>query len=151
MPMCGVDFEPNVGDTVGDVRMTDSLVRGNQKCGVFLQSGLGAAGQRFTFLDNVFDGNGTIGLVMNQDQKLIAAYNKVTGGTIGYSIGAGARDATVLDNETSGNTGNAMNLAGVWNPTLLRNTLGGRPLAIIAIPNPAMNGVAGDVVMRGNQ
>lgn len=152
MPLCGLDIEPSgPTDRVDDVRITDSRFLNNQKCGVFLQSGKGVAGEKFVLIDNVADGNGTWGFALNQQSRVIAAFNTVWGGTLSYSAGAGVRDLRFFWNAASGATGNGMNLAGAWDPIVTDNNFGGRPLAIIAIPNPAMNGVAGNVVMRGNQ
>jgi hypothetical protein len=149
MPMCGIDFEPNGGDKIDDVRLVDSIIRNNQKCGVFLQSGMGLAGDKYVFLDNVFSGNGTIGLIANQVSRVTLQYNTVTGGTIGYSMGAGLKKVMFTDNEVIGNTGNAINFAGAMDPFVTRNKVNGRPVAYIAITSPLVaNGVYGDITIK---
>jgi hypothetical protein len=127
----------------------DSTIRNNQKCGTFLQSGLGGAGARAVFLYNRYEGNGTIGLILNQLSSVTAVGNYVQGGTVGYSMGAGVRDVVFTENEVVGNSGNAVNFAGAMNPFAARNKVNGKPVAYIAITSPVvMNGIAGDVAIK---
>lgn len=149
MPRCGIDVEPNGGDIVHHFRLIDSLVRLNERCGVFVQSGLGSAGAGYELLDNTIEANGTIGLIVNQVSDALVKGNKVTGGTIGFSLGAGVRAPVFLSNEVSGNSGNAINFAGVWDPIVARNKANGRPVAYIGITSPVvLNGVAGDITIK---
>jgi len=152
MPRCGVDVEPNPGDIVNDLRVTDSISRNNERCGWFVQSGMGGAGSTYVFDRVRAEGNGTHGLIINQVSKATVTNSYVSGGTIGYSFGAGLMDLTFLDSEVIGTSGNGINYAGVWNPTVRRVKVNGRPVAIIAIVSPvAMNGVAGDVDIKPYQ
>lgn len=153
MPLCAIDFEPNAGEEVSNVVVLGNLFKDNQKCGVFLQSNYRTGGQVLLY-GNRCEGNGTWCIAANQVSNVVVAQNTATGGSLGYSFGAGLRELVFVGNTVEGNTGNALNLAGVWNPYVAQFNGNGRPTAILSIPTPwlgagtTMNGVAGAVTLR---
>lgn len=153
MPLCAIDFEPNVGEVISDVVIMDNLFKDNQKCGIFLQSNTRSGGDTLIY-NNRCEGNGTWCVAGNQVENVIVARNESTGGTLGYSFGSGLRGLVFFDNSVAGNTGNAANLAGVTDVFVDQFRGNGKPISIIAVGTPwlgagtTMGGVAGQVTLR---
>lgn len=149
MPRCGVDVEPNFGDVVSNLRVTDSISRLNERCGWFIQSGLaapGTAGSNYVFEKVRAESNGTNGFIGNQVKKLKVLNGYVSGGTVGWSFGAGVSDLTFEDSEVTTTSGNGVNFAGVLNPSVRHIKVNGESVVYIAIVSPVvMNGIAGKI------
>jgi Right handed beta helix region len=154
MPMCGIDFEPNADESVSNVRVTDTVSRNNDGCGIFVQTGMASQsgfqpGQNYVFDRVSSTGNKKIGIIANQINGFSCRSCTVTGGTVGFSFGAGLKGLTFEDSEVSGTSGNGINFAGVWNPIVRGITLNGRPVAYIQIASPVkMNGIDGDISIK---
>lgn len=152
MPRCGVDFEPNGGDLISHVRVTDSIARNNEKCGWFVQSGMGGAGTDYLFDSVRAENNDSpvvevpavtgIGIIVNQVSQATVRNCYAAGGDIGFSFGAGVKDLTFTDSEVFGTAGNGVNFANAIGVTVKNITLNGRPVAYPA------GGVSGDIDIK---
>ena len=145
-PGAGIDIEPNPGELVTDLVISEVESYNNVK-GIFVQPGHGGPCVNCYVRDNTVAGNSEWGIAVNSVDGGGVTQNRVSGSPIGITIGGAteamrARNLVVADNVVEACT-IGIRLPGIRDSEVVRNVHPG------PITKPAL-GDAGDMLYRGN-
>ncbi len=145
-PGAGIDIEPNPGELVTDLVLSEIQSYNNRK-GIFVQPGHGGPCVNCYVRDNIVAGNLEWGIAVNSVVGGGVTGNRISGSPLGLTVGGAtevmrAKNLTVSDNIITACTV-GMRLPGIRDSEVVRNTYPGPML------KPAL-GDAGDMLYRGN-
>jgi parallel beta-helix repeat protein len=101
LPGCGIDIEPDPGDSAEDIDIEACTLRGNHGAGLQVF----ARGRRITVRRCIINGNRGDGVLIRSGEQCVLENNDIAGnGLRGIAVRDGGRDITVAGNRFTGNS-----------------------------------------------
>jgi parallel beta-helix repeat protein len=129
-PEAGIDFEPNLGESVDDVVVTENTFRDNAGPGLYAQAGQGSPGTGYVIARNLFDGNGRSAITFSRISRSTIGHNlirnHVTRTSPSIWVGGRSSDVEVYGNRLQGNI-NGIYIQVSDRVTVARNAITGYP------------------------
>jgi len=129
-PEAGIDFEPNVGQAVNDVVVTENTFRNNAGPGLYAHPGQGVPGAGYTISRNMFDGNQRSAITFSRITRATITHNLIRNHLTKTSpsvwIGNKSSDVEVYANRLDGNI-NGIYVQISSRVSVARNTITGYP------------------------